>query len=86
MRIKAPRPIKFGEIKEANMIRKSKKQVGPFYSSPVESIIDTMSCLSIFKGLDISSSRRPFDYDAFYDSSFPVTSLIFLNISDNNEV
>jgi len=27
MRIKAPRPIKFGEIKEANMVRKSKKQV-----------------------------------------------------------
>ena len=27
MRIKAPRPIKFAEIKEANMVRKSKKQV-----------------------------------------------------------
>lgn len=27
MKIKAPRPIKFGEIKDANMIRKTKKQV-----------------------------------------------------------
>lgn len=27
MRVKAPRPIKFNEIKEANMLRKSKKQV-----------------------------------------------------------
>ena len=27
IKIKAPRPIKFGEIKEANMVRKTKKQV-----------------------------------------------------------
>lgn len=36
IKIKAPRPIKFGEIKEANMVRKTKKQIYVEEEGPVQ--------------------------------------------------